>query len=58
MIIAAPGSRSLGFRMRELPEAIAIGIDHSGIIAGKLNLPTRLKVSFTLGGTTSTCVGR
>src|SRR5450432_877522 len=34
-IIAAPGSRSDGFRIRQLPVTVAIGIDHSGIIAGK-----------------------
>lgn len=38
MIIAAPGSRSEGLRMREFPVAIAIGRDQRGIIAGKLNL--------------------
>jgi hypothetical protein len=32
MIIAAPGSRSEGLRMSVFPVAIAIGIDHSGIM--------------------------
>src|SRR5262249_4851115 len=34
-IIAAPGSRSEGFRIRQLPVAVAIGIDQRGIMAGK-----------------------
>ena len=37
IIIAAPGSRSEGLIMSELPVAIAL-IDQRGIIAGKLNL--------------------
>ena len=35
--IGTPGSRSEGFRMNALPQAIAGAIFHSGIIAGKLN---------------------
>lgn len=35
-IIDAPGTRSEGFRMVELPHATEIGNDHNGIIAGKL----------------------
>lgn len=34
-IIAAPGSRSDGLRIRQLPVTVAVGIDHSGIMAGK-----------------------
>ena len=37
MIIAAPGSRSEGFRMRVLPVATATGRTQRGIMAGKLN---------------------
>src|SRR6266542_4175474 len=33
----ADGSRSLGLRMKVLPQAIAIGCIHIGTIAGKLN---------------------
>lgn len=36
-IMAAPGSRSEGLRIRQLPVAVAIGIDQRGIIAGKSN---------------------
>jgi hypothetical protein len=32
MIIAAPGSRSEGFRMRVFPVTVAIGIDQRGIM--------------------------
>jgi hypothetical protein len=32
MIIAEPGSRSEGFRMRVFPVTVAIGIDHRGIM--------------------------
>lgn len=32
MIIAAPGSRSEGFKMRVLPVTVAKGIVHKGII--------------------------
>ena len=35
--IDALGSRSLGFRMKQLPQASASGAIHSGTIAGKLN---------------------
>lgn len=38
MIMAAPGSRSEGLRMRELPVAMAMGMDQRGIMAGKLKL--------------------
>jgi len=34
-IIAAPGSRSEGLRIRVFPVTVAIGIDHSGIILHK-----------------------
>ena len=37
MRIGTPGSRSDGFRMKALPQAIAGATFHSGIIAGKLN---------------------
>ena len=36
-IIGTPGSRSDGFRMNALPQAIAGANFHIGIIAGKLN---------------------
>ena len=36
-IIGTPGSRSDGFRMKALPQAIAGANFHIGIIAGKLN---------------------
>lgn len=42
MIAEAPGSRSLGFRIKVLPVAIAIGIVQSGIIAGLGRHPMRL----------------
>src|SRR5882724_11381328 len=35
--LAHDGSRSLGFKMKVLPHAIAIGYIHIGTIAGKLN---------------------
>jgi hypothetical protein len=35
--LGTDGSRSLGFRMKALPTAIATAPIHSGIIAGKLN---------------------
>ena len=34
-IIAAPGSRSDGLRIRVFPVIVAMGIDQRGIIAGK-----------------------
>ncbi len=37
MKIEGDGSRSLGFRMKVLPQAMAIGNIHSGTITGKLN---------------------
>ena len=36
-ISGTPGSRSDGFRMKALPQAMAGAHFHSGIIAGKLN---------------------
>ena len=36
-LIGTPGSRSDGFRMNALPQAIAGANFHIGIIAGKLN---------------------
>ena len=36
-VIGTPGSRSDGFRMKALPQAIAGANFHIGIIAGKLN---------------------
>ena len=37
MAIVALGSFSLGLRTTALPQAMAIGTNHSGTIAGKLN---------------------
>ncbi len=37
MRIGTDGSRSEGFRMKQLPQAIAGAHFHNGIMAGKLN---------------------